>query len=394
MTQALATEEPQTLKGLLATPMYKKKFEDMLGARRGAQFISSIITVSNGSNQLQQCEPNSIISAAAQAATLDLSINPSIGQAAIVPFRQKGVYKATFQIMKGGIKELAHRSGKYLKIRLVEIFEGELISWNRFDAEIVFDATKKKSDKVMGFYFFFHLKNGFVHKNYWSVQECIDHGWKYSKSFKLWGNGLWMEDPLIPKKKVGNKFLFDQSKFKGLITHKSGCYAMCAKTVSKNDIKNNGPLSADMLDAFTADQATIGKDGKPDYIDTTSEPIVVGTEDGDLDKTTPKPQPAAKTNGKKPDTKPAGDKGGEATDDPNAQKETIITVDRVGKTTSGEGKDEKEVWKITAKSKVVFFTENEKVAEMAKGARDSDKKLKVTYLSTPEGNFVELLENA
>ena len=74
----VAQKEAKTVKGMLETPAFKKKFEEMLG-KKAAGFISSIIAVTNSNNHLMQANPATVIGAAAQAAMLDLPINQSLG---------------------------------------------------------------------------------------------------------------------------------------------------------------------------------------------------------------------------------------------------------------------------------------------------------------------------
>lgn len=266
MTNQLAerrTEENTPLKALLSQENIKKRFAEVLGPRRGAQFISSLVSVWNASKKLQECTPSSILGAAAQAAALDLSIVPTIGHAAIVPYKDT----ATFQIMSRGIVQLAHRSSKYKTMNLAEVYEGQLVSEDRFSGRVTLDEKKRKSDLIEGFFFVFELLNGYRHEAYWSARRCVEHGWKYSKSFQ-YGSGLWVEDQLLPMK--GGKF--DKAAFKGFLTFGSGTYAMASKTVIKNTLSKWGPLSADMMDAFTADQSSITPDGKKTYIDAVDSP--------------------------------------------------------------------------------------------------------------------------
>lgn len=225
--------EETGLRGLLNKDVVKKRFEEVLG-KEGPVFAASILNVVNGSKWLQECDPKSILNAGFQAAAMKLPITPGLGQAAIVPY--KGV--AQFQIMVRGYIQLAHRSGQYRKMNLAEVHEGELVEYNTFTGEVKLDATKKKSDKIIGYFFFFELVNGYRHEAYWSVERCMAHGKKYSQSFKQ-GKGLWVENPEV----------------------------MCRKTVVKNELAKWGPLNSEMRQAMQLDQAAIKDDGTPEYID-------------------------------------------------------------------------------------------------------------------------------
>ena len=70
----------------------KKRFTDVLGNGAPA-FISAIIAVRNGNAALQNCSPKSIIGAAGLAATLKLSVTPSLGHAYILPYKGGFYYR-------------------------------------------------------------------------------------------------------------------------------------------------------------------------------------------------------------------------------------------------------------------------------------------------------------
>ena len=261
-TKAVAPKN-RSLKELLGEESVKKRFHDIMG-KKSAGFISSIISAHQANKALQDCDPQSILAAAAVAASLDLPINPSLGQAGLVPYNGQ----AQFQMQWKGYVQLAHRTSKYRRIHLAPVYEGQLVEYDEFTGTVKLDAELKKSDLIMGFYFFFELINGFRHEAYWSTTQCIAHGWKFSKSFGR-GKGQWVEDALMPLRKDG---LPDIKSFGGLVTYKSGTYGMCAKTVVKNELSKWGPLSTEMQDAVVKDQAVFGPDGEPQYVDTTAEP--------------------------------------------------------------------------------------------------------------------------
>lgn len=229
---------PNTLQGLLGLDAIRKRFEEVLG-KRAAAFMSNLITVTNGNDYLKKCNPQTVIAAGAQAASLDLAILPSLGHAHIVPY--DGL--AQFQMGWKGYVQLAHRTGQYRKINLAQVYDGQLIEYDEFTGVVKLDAKAKKSDKVVGWFFFFELLNGYRHEAYWSVERCHKHGKRYSKSYQK-GKGPWVD---IPE-------------------------AMEAKTVVKMELSKWGILSVEMQQAIESDQAVIRVDGSKDYIDTTIEP--------------------------------------------------------------------------------------------------------------------------
>ena len=182
------------LKNALNTDGVKNKFNEMLG-KKSAGFITSITSVVQNNDLLQKAEVNSIILAAAQAASLDLPINPNLGFAAIIPFNDKKNNRcvATFQIMRDGWVDLCLRTGQFEYIANEIVYEGELVEKNRFTDTYVFDETKRKSDKVIGYMASFKLTNGYRKTVYMTVEDAKAHGKQYSQTFRK-NYGLWVDN--------------------------------------------------------------------------------------------------------------------------------------------------------------------------------------------------------
>ena len=120
-----------TLKSMINDERTKNKFKELLG-NKAAGFLTSLLNTTNGNKQLQEAEPQSILKAGAIAATLDLPIDPNLGFAYIVPYKNK--YKdetgnwrekneAQFQLGYKGFIQLAIRTGQYKKINVTELYE-------------------------------------------------------------------------------------------------------------------------------------------------------------------------------------------------------------------------------------------------------------------------------
>ena len=220
------------LKVALSSESIAKRFSDMLG-KRAPGFITSITNVVNNNELLKKADVNSIILAAATAAALDLPINPNLGYAAIIPFKdnKSGSCTATCQIMRSGWVELAQRSGQIVRLANEIVYEGELVSHNRFTDEYVFDETKRVSDKIIGYVAYAKLTNGFEKYVYWDVEKCKQHGLRFSQTFKR-GYGLWKDD-------------FN---------------SMALKSVLKHLIVKYLPKSLEMQMAIERDQASLSGD--------------------------------------------------------------------------------------------------------------------------------------
>lgn len=232
-THNVPTEvKPNRLQALIETEPVQRRFTSMLGKRAPA-FISSIISAVNTTPALRDCEPMSVISAGAIAASLDLPINPSLGFAHIVPYGNQ----AQFQIGWKGFIQLAQRTGQYRTLHMTVVKEGQIKRIDPFTGEMEF-TEQATSDTVVGYLLFFRLLNGFEKYFYMSKAQCEAHGKRYSASYKK-NFGQWKDN-------------FD---------------AMALKTVVKLGLSKYGILSIEMQQAMETDQAAIDEEGKATYID-------------------------------------------------------------------------------------------------------------------------------
>jgi recombination protein RecT len=187
MSNELAKPVETRLEVLLKSDTIKKRFDEVLG-KKAAPFISSVISAYKSNKALSECEPMSVMSAALQAATLDLPINQSLGMAHIVPY--SGV--AQFQLGWKGLVQLAQRTGLYETMHVTEIYEGQVVSADDFTGEYVFQEPKL-SNTVIGYLFYFKLTSGFRKQIYWSKDKVEKHAKRYSKTYAK-GIGRWKED--------------------------------------------------------------------------------------------------------------------------------------------------------------------------------------------------------
>ena len=214
-----------TVKGLMDSPTIKKRFEEVLN-EKAPQYMSSIVNLVNSDTNLQKCEGMSVIASCMVAATMDLPVDKNLGYAWVVPYGNR----AQFQMGYKGYIQLALRTGQYKSINVVEIREGELVSWNPLTEEIEVDFSKRESDAVIGYAGYFKLINGFEKTVFWTKEEVNNHANKFSKTVNS-KNSVW----------------------------KSNFDAMAKKTVLRNLLSKWGILSIEMQKAYTADENLINK---------------------------------------------------------------------------------------------------------------------------------------
>ena len=224
----------------------QKRITELL-KNRAPQFTTSLVTAINENAKLAECAPQSVVTAALNAASMDLPINQNLGFAYLIPYNNKGGSVCQFQMGYKGFIQLAQRSGYYKTINETEVREGELKGIDRLSGDVEFewiedDKVRNKS-KIIGYVAYIRLLSGFEKSLYWSVEECEAHAKKFSKSYKF-GSGIWKDD-------------FD---------------SMAKKTVLKQLLNKYGPLNTQLQEAIIKDQSVDGEYmDNPNY----SEPVVI-----------------------------------------------------------------------------------------------------------------------
>lgn len=234
MTQvSTQNNAPLSLKGFFTQDAVKSKFAELLG-KKAPGFITSVMQVVSNNKLLAKSDMNSIYQAAAMAATLDLPINNNLGHAWIVPYGGK----AQFQIGWKGFVQLAQRTGQYKRINVCAVHENQFESWNELTEDLNAAFEIQGTGPIVGYVAYFSLKTGFEKTSFWFKEKVEAHGKLYSKSYS---DGPW----------------------------KNNFNAMAMKTVLKSTLSKWGPLSIELQQAFSSDQAIVqdAEEGTYEYPD-------------------------------------------------------------------------------------------------------------------------------
>jgi recombination protein RecT len=114
----------------------KSRLQDDLPAHIDAgHMIRSFVAAVRGNDKLAECTLDSLLDGIATAAQLGLVLTPSMGHAALVPYRNRGVYEAQFQPMYQGLMDLAYRTGRVGKIIGRAVYEGDYFEWRQGTTE-------------------------------------------------------------------------------------------------------------------------------------------------------------------------------------------------------------------------------------------------------------------
>lgn len=179
------------------------------------------------------------------AAQLGLEPNTPLGQAYILPYQNKGVLEAQFQLGYKGLIDLCYRSGE------VEVVQAHIVYENdEFSCEYGLEPKlfHKPADSDRGapvkVYAMFKTKSGGYGFEVMSMDDIRKHAEKYSKAYSS-----------------------------GFSPWKTSFEEMAKKTVLKRVLKY-APLKSDFVRAVVQDE-TIKKEVAEDMYDVPSETIII-----------------------------------------------------------------------------------------------------------------------
>lgn len=258
----------EEFKGILNSQTVRAQLKNSLKEKSGA-FMSSMIDLYSTDNQLQSCDPQAVAMECVKAAVLDLPLVKSLGFAYVVPYKNK----PTFTIGYKGLIQLAQRTGKYKTINAGNVYEGELLGEDRLSGMLDLSG-EKISDKVIGYFAYFKLLNGYEKVLYMSKEDMVAYADLYSPSYqasKKEGFSPWYKE-------------FDK---------------MAQKTVLRRLIGTYGPMSVEMVKAIESDD--VGKTPHQEIkdkanrtvIDVEATEVTVDTDTGEVIDDTPSEPPVA-----------------------------------------------------------------------------------------------------
>jgi len=165
------------VKNYMLSPEVKERFTEMMGSN-GIYYLNQVLILVANNEDLQRCEPKSILIAAMRAASLRLSVDPGQGQAWIIPYGDV----ATFQIGYKGVYELALRTNQYRFINVIDVYEGEELVENRLTGIHMLNG-KRTGNKVVARMLYFQLNSGFEKTFVMTTEEIEAHARHYSKAY-------------------------------------------------------------------------------------------------------------------------------------------------------------------------------------------------------------------
>ena len=173
--------------------------------------------------KLCECTPKSFLGAMMTAAQLGVEPNTPLGQAYLIPYRNKGVMECQFQLGYKGLIDLAYRSGEVQTLQAHAVYENDEFEYELgLDPKLRHVPARGNRGEPIYFYASFKTINGGYGFEVMSIEDVRAHAQKYSKSYN---SGPW------------------QTNFE----------AMAKKTVLKNVLKY-APLKTEFVRGLSQDE--------------------------------------------------------------------------------------------------------------------------------------------
>lgn len=292
----VAQEQKTRFSVAISTPQYQQLIANTLtDPARRSRFIASITSAVSVNEALQNCTPPTIIAGALLGESLNLSPSPQLGHYYLVPFEmtvkdengkvvyltdadgnklvdrngkwvKKTVKKAQFVLGYKGYIQLAIRSGYYKHINVLEVKDGEFISYNpfteEFSAKWIADSNQRHEARTVGYVAMFEYLNGFRKLIYWTKEQMLIHADTYSPAFSAEAMRQ-IEAGEIPESEMWKFSSYWYKDFDG----------MAKKTLLRQIISKWGIMSTELQNAFEQDASIADVDDRNNIVFGTPEAL-------------------------------------------------------------------------------------------------------------------------
>lgn len=226
--QKATTNKPATAEKPKTMQDYIKKMEGEIAKALPSvitpeRFTRITLSALSTNPKLCECTPKSFLGAMMTAAQLGVEPNTPLGQAYLIPYRNKGVMECQFQLGYKGLIDLAYRSGEVQTLQAHAVYENDEFEYELgLDPKLRHVPARGNRGEPIYFYASFKTINGGYGFEVMSIEDVRAHAQKYSKSYN---SGPW------------------QTNFE----------AMAKKTVLKNVLKY-APLKTEFVRGLSQDE--------------------------------------------------------------------------------------------------------------------------------------------
>ena len=258
----------QEFSTILNNNYYQNQLKSTLKDNAGV-FATSLLELVTSDKNLLACDPKLLMAEAMKAASLKLPLNKQLGYAYIVPYGKT----PTMIIGYKGLYQLAIRSGLYKNINADIVYEGEYQGYDKITGELHLNGDKV-SNKIVGYFAFLELTNGFRKMMYMSIEDMCQYARKYSATLK--------------NCQMSNEQLAEmaQKQSESGPGNSVGWYGnfndMATKTVLRRLLSKYGYLSIEMQTAMSVDDIPTAEEQRDSEFAEAKEVVTVDAETGEI----------------------------------------------------------------------------------------------------------------
>lgn len=162
-------------------PEVRKALPTVLTPERFTRMALSAI---NNTPALAECTPMSFIAALMNTAQLGLEPNTPLGQAYLIPYKNKGVLECQFQLGYKGMIDLAYRTGQIQMIQAQIVRQRDYFLYQYgLESKLVHRPAEGERGEITFIYGLFKMVNGGYGFEVSSKSEIDAFALRYSKSF-------------------------------------------------------------------------------------------------------------------------------------------------------------------------------------------------------------------
>ena len=170
---------PDMVKAMM--PEIRKALPSVITPER---FTRIALSALNNTPALQQCSPMSFIASLLNSAQLGLEPNTPLGQAYLIPYKNKGQMECQFQIGYKGLIDLAYRNGQMQTIQAQAVYENDFFEYEYgLEPKLVHKPAYSDRGEITYFYGLFKTVNGGFGFSVMSKADMDNYARTYSKAF-------------------------------------------------------------------------------------------------------------------------------------------------------------------------------------------------------------------
>lgn len=149
-----------------------------------ARFTGTLVSAVASSQQLQQCNPATVVAAALRGEGMGLTLGREYH---LIPFGQS----CAFVIGYKGLISLCLAGNDVADMDCVEVRQGEYVGRDKRTKRPVFDFSVYQTDEeaaqypIIGYMAYCEMKNGYFRSEYMTIDEILTHAARYSKAFDI-----------------------------------------------------------------------------------------------------------------------------------------------------------------------------------------------------------------